>query len=689
MMRILFSILLICSFQFIYAQTRDCDPVVLEGSSVSCMLGIAPTSVVAFKYENASWQQIPMQIDERVLLDIKTPYGPGNDCLYKSIENVAWDVLFYADPNTFTGADTNVTFDVDDELAFMAKDVGELAPNTTCPGGVFTNSKCQVVVSDPLDNNSILGYIYLFEQDGSLSQDAGVDYVDYAYDDFNGDYFNNYTVCINATIPGINPEDSRVTTNRYSQHFSQRWVKDEIKITAGNASGIDILDQHQYFINLNACNRNEDTFSDGKGPIIANKDGPVRGIRSVMGANSGSFTQLDIIFTECRVENEMFYRLHPANGFYEALDLNIDAIGMTFYNNQTVDGNGALIPIAIDGNKDNNVVKEEPNEWELIIGAPGAIACTYTYETDVILGTEDEFDMGLVEGFVAAYQRDWGMSESRKCTGDSMSYNASGFCFRSIVCTDDRYDWANSPSCLPANVNYFSQVRYNYFLSPQTTTSEAAKYASFAKNPLTAMASMQICSNTAPTCTDGIQNGDETAVDCGGSCPPCMACPDETINSVPSTPGIYIYENNNSITSNATIEANVEAHFQAEDYILLTNGFHAKGNAIFRAQILNCAINTAPLIENRSQLEFKVQILPNPIQSDVVRLQLYLPEAGDVLLRLYDLNGRNVGNTQLERAIPKGNHILNYNALNISEGLYLLEVQSAQHRVVKKIMVAN
>lgn len=24
-----------------------------------------------------------------------------------------------------------------------------------------------------------------------------------------------------------------------------------------------------------------------------------------------------------------------------------------------------------------------------------------------------------------------------------------------------------------------------------------------------------------PTCTDGIQNGDETGVDCGGSCPPC------------------------------------------------------------------------------------------------------------------------------------------------------------------------
>ncbi len=29
----------------------------------------------------------------------------------------------------------------------------------------------------------------------------------------------------------------------------------------------------------------------------------------------------------------------------------------------------------------------------------------------------------------------------------------------------------------------------------------------------------------APTCSDGLQNGDETGVDCGGSCPPCQSAP--------------------------------------------------------------------------------------------------------------------------------------------------------------------
>jgi hypothetical protein len=36
----------------------------------------------------------------------------------------------------------------------------------------------------------------------------------------------------------------------------------------------------------------------------------------------------------------------------------------------------------------------------------------------------------------------------------------------------------------------------------------------------------------APTCTDGIQNGNETGVDCGGTCAPCnTGCTDVTINS--------------------------------------------------------------------------------------------------------------------------------------------------------------
>lgn len=38
----------------------------------------------------------------------------------------------------------------------------------------------------------------------------------------------------------------------------------------------------------------------------------------------------------------------------------------------------------------------------------------------------------------------------------------------------------------------------------------------------------QPCDGSGPTCSDGIQNGNETGVDCGGSCPPCPSTCDDT-----------------------------------------------------------------------------------------------------------------------------------------------------------------
>lgn len=667
------------------AQTRDCDPVVMEGSEVSCMLGLAPHEVVGFRYINNGWQQIPIQIDERRLMDMTIPYSGipmFGTCLFKSEENIIWDILFYTDPNTFTGADTtDLNFDADDELAFMAKDVGTIAPANSCPGGVYANSKCQVQVQNPLSGSTTLGYIYLFEQDGSLSPDAGMDYVDYDYETFGGDYKNTYQICV-FNGSNANPEDSRVTTNRYSMHFSQRWVNDELKVTAGNASNIDILDHHQFFTSVNSCSRNEVTFSDGKGPIIAYKEGPIRGIRSVMGANSGTFTQLDIIFTECRTESTMFYRMHPGIGFYDVMDYSEDAIGMNYYNNQVPMG------VPIDGQPDQ-MLEETPFEWELIVGAPGAIAVTYTYDTDMTLGTQQELDNGLVEGHVRAFHDDSAGGLNRRCTGDGKFYGAGGFVLRTPVCTDDRYDFDTAPSCMPSEVHYFEQTRYQYYLSPQTTTSEAATYATFAKNPLTTIVTALDCTASIPTCTDGVQNGDEAGIDCGGSnCAACAgSCPDEIINTLPTAPGLYEYINTSSITSDATVEINTTVVFQAENTIQLLPGFHAKGNSTFTAQIASCA--TANRIEQRTQDQLTLEIAPNPIRDQQLNLRVFLPERSDVQVQLYDINGQRIGNTQWRQQVQTGNHTFLYDLSTVRAGLYLIEIRTAKERIVKRVVVLD
>src|SRR6218665_15765 len=62
----------------VYAQStlnRPNDPVVLTGSQLPALNVLKPAAIVGFKYVNGTWTQIPIQIDERALLDIVTPYG--------------------------------------------------------------------------------------------------------------------------------------------------------------------------------------------------------------------------------------------------------------------------------------------------------------------------------------------------------------------------------------------------------------------------------------------------------------------------------------------------------------------------------------------------------------------------------------------------------------------------------------
>ena len=58
-----------CAFQ------RPEDPVVLKGSDVPRLVGAAPGKVLAFRNLNGRWDQIPVQVDERALIDLGTVYN--------------------------------------------------------------------------------------------------------------------------------------------------------------------------------------------------------------------------------------------------------------------------------------------------------------------------------------------------------------------------------------------------------------------------------------------------------------------------------------------------------------------------------------------------------------------------------------------------------------------------------------
>ena len=420
---------------------RSADPVVLTGGDVASLLGVEPERLTAFRYDSG-WQQIPVQVDERAAVDSGDIYGLGGT--YGGFTQ-----LVYTDDGAFTGPDPDPSLDADDEIAFMAKDAGGPPPSMALPPGTIGGSGVEIVITDPL-NGGRLGYVYLFRSDGTLDPGAGQQYVSYTFNLLSGGYLTTYD-----RADGPNPEDSFATTPYYSHHFSDRWISDEIRITAGTASGVDILDRHKNLFAPGNCGRSEDTFSDGEGAFIANKSGPVRAIRSYIGANSGPLTQRENIFYEQRQDIRTFLRVHSIGGMMDFFDYSPDASGMTYYNDLNMSG------VTIDGDPDS--VTLGPIQWEMVNGPQGSLAMTGSISTSI--------------GSLAptSYYLDDSTPPVVQCTGDAFAYGSSGTRLsQSIPCTDPNQGCSD----------YLRSVRTIYYGPPGLTAQDAQRLAGQANAPL-------------------------------------------------------------------------------------------------------------------------------------------------------------------------------------------------------------
>lgn len=94
------------------------------------------------------------------------------------------------------------------------------------------------------------------------------------------------------------------------------------------------------------------------------------------------------------------------------------------------------------------------------------------------------------------------------------------------------------------------------------------------------------------TCDDGVQNGDETDIDCGGElCAPCVVlgqdCPNLlNLSGIPITNGTYQAELD--IISDNIISQNQTVHFKANNSVTLNSGFEISPGTIFRIIIDVC-----------------------------------------------------------------------------------------------------
>ena len=397
-----------CAFQ------RPEDPVVLKGSDVPRLVGAAPGKVLAFRNLNGRWDQIPVQVDERALIDLGTVYNEPADGV---------KLMTYTDPDTFAGADPDPTVDGNDEIVFMGIDGGSRASSGSHPPGVVAGSGEEIRFHDPIGDPTDT-FVYLYRQTGNLDQSAGRPYVDYDFNLLSGDYKSTYRL-----QDGPNPEDSTVRTNFYTRHFSDRWADDGLRITAPGASGVDILDRHKNLFAPGNCGRSEDTFDDAEGAFIVNKSGPVRAIRSYIGANSGPLTARQHIFYDRREDITTTLRVHAIPGVMDFFDYSPAASGMVYRSD--VDPRGATI----DGEPDN--VNAGSIGWETVDGPPGGLSMVHRVKTDVpsLSWTSYYFDDKTPAT----------TGPEKQCTGDNAAYGSSGaYINQGIPNTDPRSTPFNS-----------------------------------------------------------------------------------------------------------------------------------------------------------------------------------------------------------------------------------------------------
>jgi hypothetical protein len=400
-----------------------------------------PSNILAFRY-NGGWQQVPVQVDERVWTDLGIIYS-------NSPTKPPMPSLAYADPGTYCGADTNALFDADDELVFMAKDAGNRAPaGAGYPSGTLATNPVELTITDPRTNTT--GYVYLFRGNGTLGQGAGSDYVKYQFTLLAGTYPDDYN-----TAAGPNPENSYISNAVYRTHFADRWICDEVNVYAGGASGADILDRHKNLFEPNNCVRTEETFCYGEGAFIANVDGPVRAIRSYIGANSGPWTQRDHLFYERREDKVTYLRVHKIPGIMDLYDYSTNATGMVYYDNLNTGG------VTINGVPDS--ITTGSNYWEMVTGAQGSLLMALKVNTDVPALTNK------------SYYSDDTTPSITQCTGDAYEYGTSGLWIDQEIPNTDPTG---------GEANYLNANRIIYYASPTQTVATAGLRYQQAMSPL-------------------------------------------------------------------------------------------------------------------------------------------------------------------------------------------------------------
>ena len=467
---------------------RSDDPVVMQGSQLPALIGTDPRHVVGYSWDGAAWHQVPVQVDERdevspgVIYHLPTAAYPtlaGTSTLLKILvytPPASPNATYTSDP-TYTPPDSDPTVDANDEVSFLVWNAGKKADASAGkPPAVVLSSMEEVKITDPL-NPSQVGYVYLFHSNTLTGGSGGTSGVHYSFSLNAGDYLNHYKISNGSLSPnnswGFNHESSTVTTPGYTLSFSDRWLNDGMTNHRPGSNGAQLLDRSKYFATSpSGCPRTEDTFDGadtGEGAFIANISGPVRAIRSYMGANSYKWTSVNEIYYPSRQDTTIELRGHAGMpGFGQSDDLATGMTGMTYSDpantNLVIDGvPDAFTPITSKAGDAN-----QPEQWQLIKGNQGSLVTTRVLETSIS-------DLN-----VSTMYKDQSPASTTPCTGDASNWGENG-----VTTISPTLNVPATDPTLVSNPDTYVATRYRYFEGPSETTEAAAALAANVRHPLT------------------------------------------------------------------------------------------------------------------------------------------------------------------------------------------------------------
>jgi hypothetical protein len=384
--------------------------------------GVPVDRIAAYAWEDGRFEEIPVQVDERF------PYflanGNSDFGIYSGTDEeltYAWDVESWkktagecaaAYPKDVAAkADPVPTLDDDDEIVFMADDAGAQAPLTAQgPAGSGTERQ-EIKLVDPRDPTS-QRYVYLFVEEDGPSFNATNGYVTYERDEDADEWIDRDTFAehdpeklgssntgygpnLAGTVCTDDPEtplvETRrqvsdrftrdgvtVTTDTYRFRATGRWMVRGMQITKPGTTrtyGPDLIDrwkgrafQQSPDSTISVVGFEDEQVNwEANSVLLGELTGPVRAIREVWGADSGT----NVTKTETFYRDAVLYRYRvrvhpiPPDGLYTSWDYN-HHVAARYFNETKTEG------VPVDGVNDEVVgnVDEAPNGDPAFFDAP-------------------------------------------------------------------------------------------------------------------------------------------------------------------------------------------------------------------------------------------------------------------------------------------------------------------------------